>query len=196
MTPGSNIRAFLALTLPAEVRKSVFSIGERLRSSDVQAAWEPEEKLHITVRFLGHLSPDSLQKVTSEIQPITAEVRPFDILFTHVGAFPHAKTARVIWCGAHKSDTLMRLMKDAEDACRRAGLEPENRQPHPHCTLARVKRNHENPNLTALLKSVTFDPILTRASELTLMKSVLHQRGSTHSMLTSFPFIRTRSSHE
>lgn len=196
MSTNDSIRAFLALTVSPDVQKKLFTIGETLSSQDVQASWEPAEKLHITVRFLGTLPPVSLERVRNEIQPIASATCPFDLVFTHVGAFPHGNNARVLWVGAHKSDILMSTMREVEESCRRAGLEPENRHPHPHATLARIKRQHSNPNLTALLKSITFDPILTRASELTLMKSVLHQKGSTYSTIMSFPFNRTRSPHE
>ncbi len=196
MNPAPSIRAFLALTLPAEVQQRLHALGDSLRSDNVEASWEPSEKLHITIRFLGTLSQESLRTVTSRMEPIASSMCPFDVVFTHIGAFPHASNPRVIWVGAHKNDALMKMMRDVEAECRRTGLAPEERQPHPHATLARIKRQHSNPSLTALLKSITFDPILIRASELTLMKSVLHQRGSTYSTLMSFPFIRSRSSHE
>jgi len=196
MTEQTGIRAFLALALPDTVRKRLDDLGGSLRSLGVQASWESSEKLHVTVRFLGTLSPTDIGTVSSEVQRIADSQSPFDLIFTHLGAFPHGNNARVLWAGAHKTDTLMSLMRNLEQACQQAGLEPDQRPPHPHATLGRVKRWHSNTNLTALLKSITFDPILIRTSELTLMKSVLHQRGSTYSTLRSFPFNRPRSSHE
>ena len=196
MSTSDATRAFLALTISPGAQEKIAALGERLKSGEVQASWEPSEKFHITLRFLGTLEPPSIESIAREVQPIAAGMAPFDIAFTHVGAFPHGKNPRIFWVGAYKSDILMNMMKEIETACRRSGLEPEHRQPHPHATLGRVKRWHSNTNLTALLKSITFDPIVTRTSELTLMKSVLHQRGSTYSSLMSFPFNRFRSTHD
>jgi 2'-5' RNA ligase len=189
-------RTFLALTLPQTVREKLAAVRTALQSKHVRAVWQSNEKYHVTIRFLGTIQRELLEDIKRRSRALAARMSPMDLVIASLGAFPDPQKPRVIWAGVHQTDRLMNLMMDLEEECRAAGLEPERRRPHPHCTLARVKYGQKNPNLTALLKSITFDPILTRASELTLMKSDLHQGGAVYSTLTSYPFIRTRSSHD
>lgn len=152
--------------------------------------------MHITLRFLGAIDSATRQEAETRVARIAESTSEIDLVFHSLGAFPSPERPRVIWAGALPTAPLIGLMRQLESVSRECGLEPEQRRPHPHCTLGRVKAAHKNVNLTALIKSITFDPILTRASGVTLLKSVLHQGGSTYTTIQSYPFIRTRGTHD
>jgi 2'-5' RNA ligase len=120
-------------------------------------------------------------------------VEPFDMAINTLGAFPSPAHPRVIWTGVFPSAAVMDVGASAERICREAGWPAEKHTFHPHITLARVRVHDTVTVLTKALSSVTFDPILVRASELVLMRSELLPGGSRYRPLTTFPFHRSRS---
>jgi 2'-5' RNA ligase len=194
--PSGSIRTFVACTLDGPAAAALQGLQEHLRSSGVSATWESIEKLHITVRFLGDVMPETLDRITAALTERCATFLPVDVLFTHLGGFPTLDAPRVIWAGAFETEPLLSIFRDVESSIRSCGLTEERRAPHVHATIARVKPRDDVSRLTGAVKSFTFDPILTRASSLSIMKSVLHQGGSTYTRVTTIPFSRTRSSHD
>ncbi|WP_295392288.1 RNA 2',3'-cyclic phosphodiesterase [uncultured Thiodictyon sp.] len=89
--------------------------------------------LHLTLRFLGELSPDALRAA----QSVGAGVRaaPLSLSLDQAGCFPRAA---VLWCGPTRApEALLALVTQLEQGLASQGFVPETRPYRPHLTLAR-----------------------------------------------------------
>jgi 2'-5' RNA ligase len=128
-------RLFVGIKLPAEIIHSLLDISYGIPD----ARWEGENKLHLTLRFIGEV--EGLKK--KEVQSVLTEIQmpPFDMQITGVGVFPPRGTPRILWAGMAKCPEVMELQNRVEKRLvSRTGLEPERRKYHPHITLARLRR--------------------------------------------------------
>jgi RNA 2',3'-cyclic 3'-phosphodiesterase len=187
------LRCFLALILDEYARAQLERVQRNLADGGVRVRWEANDKLHVTVRFLGDATAERRSDLESALSRWAGGADPMDLVFNTLGAFPSQERPRVIWAGAFPTDILMACGQDIEGLCRTAGFPPESRPFHPHCTLARVRERDEVQALTKAIERINFDPILVRASELVLMRSVLLPGGSQYRALATFPFNCTRS---
>ena len=65
--------------------------------------------------------------------------QPFKVSLSGVGSF--AKRGKgALWAGLSPHDDLKRLHNKVDQACFRAGIDPDNRAYHPHVTIARLGR--------------------------------------------------------
>lgn len=60
-------RIFVGIDLPPEAKRQGASYISRLRQDfpNIRVGWEAEEKLHLTLKFLGHVSDEELKKTKS-----------------------------------------------------------------------------------------------------------------------------------
>jgi len=98
----------------------------------------PEEKLHLTVLFLGRMTPAARRCVESAAD--TLHCQPFTMQFTRIGYFPRS---RVLWAGmAEVPEALAALHEALGNAARSCGCEVETRAYSPHITLLRDAPGH------------------------------------------------------
>ncbi|RLG42822.1 MAG: RNA 2',3'-cyclic phosphodiesterase, partial [Thermoproteota archaeon] len=106
-----------------------------------------------------------------------------------VGAFPSMSRPRVIWVGVEEGrEELVRLMRWVDSRLRRLGFPREDREPHPHLTIARVKWLRDRESLKRVLSSLLstdFGEIEVR--EIRLKKSTLTPKGPIYETLASIP---------
>ena len=144
-----------------------------------QFRWTLDEKLHITVRFLGHLE----QSVAEGISDRVADTQPggFDLALGDIGLFKRGRLARVVWIGLSAGEReCASLASTVEAECVQAGLEPETRGFHPHLTLARsrLRDGAELPELPPAPELGAW-----QAVELILYRSHLGRAGSVYEPL-------------
>ena len=136
-------RTFVALALPPAQRALLAGYLERCAALAPGFRWVPAESLHLTLRFLGTVEEPVLRAVAAQL----AEIRqaPFDARVGGLGTFG-GRRATVAWLGLPEGgEEAATLAAACEEACRRAGLEPEERRFRPHLTLARARDRRGEP---------------------------------------------------
>jgi 2'-5' RNA ligase len=184
-----RIRAFIALPTSDEIKQQIASIQSQLIETQADVRWEGREKFHITLKFLGDSESEVLQSLASDLRNSLRDTRSFDLLYDALGCFPNAARPRVVWVGAQENPHVASLQRLVEEVCVRFGFAREDRAFHAHITLGRVKGNRHVDRLTETLKTVTFDPLQARCSELHVMRSELRPTGSVYSLLNSIPLL-------
>jgi len=183
-----TIRSFIAIPLAPDVQTGLRPVLEQFHRTDADVRWDMVEKMHITLRFLGNTREDLVPQLSEKLGDIARRFTPMEIAFAGVGAFPNERAPRVVWVGIRPEAALAEVQIEIEQACRVMGFPPEDRAFHPHLTLGRVKGTRNLGRLTEALKTVTFEPIPQRCTELILMKSVLRPEGAVYTALNRFPF--------
>ena len=168
------IRAFIAVVPPDDILDAMQKFLSRLRSS-ADYKWVNRPQLHLTLRFLGEISPEVFSEIESKLGGL--RTAPFQISLDHSGAFPHFSRARVLWIsGKTGSEELKQLAEKTELIAVSAGLAPENKKFSPHLTIARTRVESSTPEDLALAMKDT--PIFSwQCTDFILMQSQLTPRG-------------------
>ena len=183
-----GVRTFIGIFPPPHIQSAIAEIQSSLKIDASAIRWEVQKKFHVTIKFLGTVSSEQLQR----LQPLLTEkgqsINQFEIKLTNIGCFPTAHAPKIVWIGSLGDENI--LLADCftafETTCISAGFKKEEHQFHPHITLGRVK-GKISENLIKKIENTTFEPLQFLCTELLIMKSDLSPSGSTYSQLSNIP---------
>ena len=182
-----SIRSFLAFDIGNDTVLNRLTAAQKLivqTGADVKLV-EPQN-IHITIRFLGNITPSTVEKIHGEMKQI--QFTPFNVQIKGVGAFPNPNYARVVWSGITEgSEQLKNVFTQLEPRLQRLGFTPALKGFSPHLTIARVRSGRNKPQLSKFIKENTNHEFGTvNARCLRLKKSDLTPRGPVYSTLKEF----------
>src|SRR5687768_2341832 len=131
MPKDEKWRMFCAINLPIQVRDRVQEHIARLRQTvpDARASWNRDDKLHLTIKFLGDVSTDRVANLSLAAERAVAGLKPFTLAAEGCGAFPPRGHPRVLWIGIHDStEGLDRLYTRLEEECATQGFMRDGRK--------------------------------------------------------------------
>jgi RNA 2',3'-cyclic 3'-phosphodiesterase len=128
------LRLFVALRPPAPVRDRLLATMGGVPG----ARWQSDEQLHLTLRFIGEVDERTAEDVAAALAGLRAAAP--EIALAGVGRFGDRRRGWTLWAGLSPHDALAALHRKVDQACVRAGLDPERRAYLPHITLARLPR--------------------------------------------------------
>lgn len=188
----SMLRAFIAVEIPAEIQQNVYKQTAAFRRGiESLVRWVPAHNMHLTLKFLGDVSPNNVEFLVQMLRNEAALVPAFDIHLAGLGSFPNLRRPRVIYVGIQAPAALDALQRGIEAAARRLGYESEERPFSAHLTLGRLRQNAtavEQQQIRRALESTQVDVFGTaRVDSLHLYKSDLNPGGSIYTRLHSAP---------
>ena len=186
----SLLRAFIAVELPLEIRQTVCGATSKLRNEiGALVRWVPIENMHLTLKFLGDVSPSNVDMLSQMLRAEMDLFNCFDLRLNGLGSFPNLKRPRVIYIGIQAPAGLEALQRGIESAARRLGYGSEERGFSPHLTIGRVKQNvtaTEQQTIRRALEGTKIDALGTaRVNSVELFKSYLRPTGSVYTRLYS-----------
>lgn len=187
----SLLRAFIAVEIPATVQEEIHAAIAGLQKTlgpDL-VRWVSARNLHLTLKFLGDISPASVEILQQTLKTEAGQHPPFELRLEGLGAFPNPRRPRVIWIGFAAPPALESLQRGIEAASARLGYEAEERPFSPHLTLGRVKPDLSPAGLqrvrTALEQTQIAGTWTVRIDSVHLFKSDLQPGGSVYTRLFS-----------
>jgi 2'-5' RNA ligase len=145
------------------------------------------ERLHITIRFIGHVDDTRADEIRAVLAPPLA-MEPFNLTIAGVGTFPPKGSPRVVWAGlTGGSDQLMALESTVSERLAGAGVPREERPYNPHLTLARVRdaAGLRPAPFVGSLREISLGT--TPVDAITLFESRLSPKGPTYVGLARTP---------
>ncbi len=182
MTEG--LRLFLAVVLPAELRRRAAGLRSQLQPLLERASWVRPEAMHVTLRFLGETDPALVEPMVQALAEPLARAEPVEVEVAGAGAFGRPRRPRVLWLGLHDDGGLARLAQRVDQALAPLGLPPRDKPFRPHLTLCRVRkpgRRDLRPALQDVGELGRF-----RAQQVVLFESQLSPSGARHDALRRF----------
>ncbi len=141
-------RLFVALDLPLSCRERLGTLAQEIRG----ARWLAVEDLHLTLAFLGEVSPHQREDLSESLESI--DFAAFSVDFSGIGFFPRRGEPTTLWVGCRPSAELVSLKKKVDRALLGSGFPLERRRFRPHVTIARLK--HCRPrDLESIVRSAS-----------------------------------------
>lgn len=181
------MRVFLAINLPAALRRRVWSAADALRQDGYPVKWVAEDLIHLTVKFLGEVDPDRLPAIERALGEAVNGTKAFELPLGTLGAFPHPGNPRVIWVGCDAVPPLEILQHRVERAMAGVGYPVEGKPFRPHLTVGRAQKTAKREDWQGLgdaLDAIEFHDMATVAS-VDIMESTLRPRGPEYRVRTS-----------
>ncbi len=188
----AEIRAFVAIELPEEVKNELGNQISKLRSGrEDSVKWVKPEGIHLTLKFLGNVSEQRILDVKNALSKSVVGKYPFELNLCEAGAFPNLKSPRVAWVGiAGDLQEITNLHTRIETALVTLGFPKERRGFSAHLTLGRVKdkaTKQERVELGSALGLVEMEHHMPfTVSGISLMQSVLMQSGAIYEQIAHF----------
>jgi 2'-5' RNA ligase len=137
------IRSFIAVELPQELKKELAELEAKLKKNCPPVVkWVDPKSIHITLKFLGAISEDRINKLMLTIEKAAQSIPPFRLEVRDTGAFPNLEHVQVIWVGVKgELEIIAQLQKRIEINTEQLGFPRESRPFSPHLTLGRVRDN-------------------------------------------------------
>lgn len=185
----SLLRAFIAIEIPPEIKRAISSRTASLQKESGRAVrWVATENIHLTLKFLGEISSNSLDMLSQAIYSECAQVSPFQVVVETLGCFPSLRRPRIIWIGLVIPPELKRLQRQVETSVARLGYAPDDKPFSPHLTIGRVREQAtaaELQNLRELLEQTTINTLGSfSVNEVNLYKSELKPEGPVYTRLS------------
>ncbi|UCE97936.1 MAG: RNA 2',3'-cyclic phosphodiesterase [Dehalococcoidia bacterium] len=186
-----TIRTFIAIELPDELKQQLTELQRKLMTDNQPGIkWVNPNGIHLTLKFLGNIRENYIGGITEAMTEATAQISPFFLETTKIGAFPNLKWIQVIWVGlGGEIDKLIRLQHLIEISLKKLGFKTEQRPFKPHLTLARIGREVslvERQQLGELIAATTFDHYSRIiVNNINLVKSKLTRKGALYSRISS-----------
>ncbi len=136
-----EIRAFIAIELPDEVKNDLSDLISRLKPGREKAVkWVNPNSIHLTLKFLGNIPEERIVDITHAIAKASSLTFPFNLELKGLGAFPNLKSPRVIWVGiGGEIPSVSNLQRQVDQSLVPLSHSPEKREFSPHLTLGRVR---------------------------------------------------------
>lgn len=133
------MRLFTAIDIPGGIKLRLSTLLDRLRPL-AKLSWSPVENLHITTKFIGEWPEQRLDELHRALAAVVPSPGLFEIVVRGLGWFPNDRNPRVLWAGIETGEGLRTLALETERSLAALGVPVEERDFHPHLTLAR-RRN-------------------------------------------------------
>jgi 2'-5' RNA ligase len=176
-------RLFIAVDLPAGLRAELGGLRGEEPALGRALRWARPEGLHITLRFLGDVSPERRDELIAALRALPPPA-PFELRCEGLGTFGSLARPRVLWAGVGGDlDAMRGLQAAVEGVCEALGWPREGRPYSPHVTLARSRQGafEERAALERLLAAHRERPFGEWTVEgFTLLRSRMGSGGSVY----------------
>jgi 2'-5' RNA ligase len=181
------MRLFVAVNLPDDLRSALGRLVDRLPAGH-GVRWVPPGNVHLTLRFLGEVSPDRVEEIETLLSAAAARHPAFTLTAQGVGAFPDLRRPRVVWVGIGPPEsigTLDALHRDLEDGFADLGFGREGRPFRPHLTIGRVRdrRGRRRTFPRGWIEGAAFPAAPFSVDAIDLMESRLEPAGARYRRL-------------
>jgi 2'-5' RNA ligase len=186
---NEQIRSFIAIELPEEVKTGLRRIQTELKLPEhTFVKWVAPDGIHLTLKFLGNISPQKVAEITSVMEQASQGLGTFRLEITEVGAFPNMRQPRVLWVGIRgEVDKLVAWQQRIDNGLMPLGFAKEARAFTPHLTLARLREGCSPGDRRDFGEMVAKTPVEVNykfnVASLNLMKSQLLPGGAVYNRL-------------
>jgi 2'-5' RNA ligase len=136
------VRLFVAIEVNDAVRKLAAQARRALEEAGVAGRFELDDKLHLTLAFLGEVDEARVAHIKDAIRAL-AGATPFSLDFDRLGAFPNPRRPHTIWLRSRRvPGAFIACGQGVRTQLSRLGFRFEHPL-EPHVTVCRPKQVHD-----------------------------------------------------
>jgi 2'-5' RNA ligase len=167
------VRAFLALEVTEDIKERIMELERKIKASGADVKLVEQENLHITMKFLGDVTADTVERVFEAMKMVRED--KFQLEVKGTGVFPNPRMIRVLWVGAGiGGEKIVSIFRQLDSELARKGF-PRERDFTPHITMGRVRSLRNKEDLLKVIEeyrgrifgTTTIDKIALKKSFLT-----------------------------
>jgi 2'-5' RNA ligase len=181
------IRSFIAFDIESvNVLENITWMQRVLAGTGADLKFVEPHNIHITLRFLGNITPAMVDKIYEELCKV--QFTPFTVKIQGLGAFPNPRFPRVVWAGIREGANQLRgIFEQLEPHLRSLGFAPDPKGFSPHLTIARVRSGRNKAQLAkCLMENANFEFGVVKANCLRLKRSDLTPKGPIYTTLREY----------
>jgi len=184
-----GIRSFIAIEVPEPLQARMGELQQELKKFEPDIKWVRPGNIHLTLKFLGTVPTEILEKVSLAVSSALLQVEPFDLRLYGLGGFPSSRNPRVIWVGIDQGwQPISSLQKAIEEKTDALSFPSERRPFKPHLTIGRVRSLKGKAGFAQAIEERQKVEIgAFRAKETILFQSKLTPAGAIYTKLKAFP---------
>ncbi|MEK6800358.1 MAG: RNA 2',3'-cyclic phosphodiesterase [Nanoarchaeota archaeon] len=181
METEDKIRTFICIDFPEEVVKEVARIQELLQKTKFTGKTTELENLHLTLKFLGEVSTEKLEKIKEKLSQI--KFNKFEAHLSEIGLFSYRKNPRIVWIKVSGKSVFE--LQSLIDSSLKEDLEKEERFMS-HLTIARIKYVKDKINFEKHVKTIKVKPLKFSLSSFKLKSSELKTLGPVYETIEEY----------
>jgi len=191
-SPTGHLRLFVAIAIPEPVRDEIIRVQRELQPLVPRnvARWTRPDQSHLTLRFLGDVSADSVENLNKSVAAVCRNAQPLSLRAEGVGFFPNPRSPRVIWVGIYDgAGRLMDLQQQIETAVGPFSREAGEKNFTGHATLGRLRNPRPTDTRDLVARAQALEKRLFgewTAQEVEIVRSELSSAGARHTLLAAF----------
>ena len=182
------MRCFVAIALPAPVKKLLVQVQDALRRADADVKWVEEENLHLSLKFLGEMDEDALSRLKGILSVEALRWPAMTLTYAGIGAFPERGEPRVLWAGCGGDlEKLAALAAAIERSAEQVGVPREHKPFVAHLTIGRVRSSRNLKRLQSAVVNQREVPLgKDEVKEFVLYQSTLTNKGPIYERIADF----------
>ena len=126
------MRLFIAINFNGEINSGLIALRDEVRSRSARGNFTYDENLHLTLAFIGEVSPKKVDTIKAIMETVT--FAPFEATTERLGTFARGT---LWWAGLREDAPLMDLQREVEHKLALCGFEMDDRKYSPYITLGR-----------------------------------------------------------
>lgn len=171
------MRLFVALNLPEEIKDYLKSLQDGLPEAKMNLTSD----FHLTLQFLGEVSPDKALEIKSALYHVF--MPHMKIKLGGVGVFKSRGHVNVVWVGLLIPEELKLVQSEVLEQLAPLGF-LEDKPFKPHLTLARVKFSEDD--FEKKLVGIKVEPKEFFVDSFELMESHLSSHGAEYEVIETY----------
>lgn len=164
------MRFFIALEIPEQSKKQILSIQEELKTLIPNIRLTDENKLHLTIAFVGEQDENLKNDLIKILTQSTKSISSFAVTPAYIDGFPNLHHARILWLGIKGDiDKLHIIRERIKDGLSDLKLETDERRYIPHIAIGKINQLKLSKTLEEKIQAMmltSFNPIIVTSIKL------------------------------
>jgi 2'-5' RNA ligase len=139
-------RLFVALNIPEEIKQKIIDMRRSLinqipGNQYEKLRWEPKEKFHLTLKFIGDVNDALADEIPNHLDFI-GEYKKVNCELTKFGFFYNKRVLKILWVGFKVDESLNKLVDELNKKLLLVpggSIPVDHREFRAHLTLLRIK---------------------------------------------------------
>jgi 2'-5' RNA ligase len=183
------MRTFIAINLDDAIKDAIREKTAPVREVDAKIKWVEKQNLHLTLRFLGEVKPETVPRIDDAMRKSCEGIAPFDMVLKGAGCFPERGRPRVVWVAVEDgADTAKRIAERLRKELSGLPVKPDDKAFKAHITIGRIKKVGDRDAFHATLENLKELFLGSQTiNTIELMESQLTPGGPIYSVSSRIP---------